>query len=143
MKKKTEQREITWVDVHDDELMVSLGIHLPNVTPRDPEVWTKTNKEKNLLRKLRNKFKNVYMSGSITRQKPIPFHGKLIVRIKPDKRFVSIDKNGNHNMKTTFSYDNVCQSEIPTILSKFSGLIIYYTYFGKEYKYNELPFWYD
>ena len=50
------ERDENWVDVHDDELMVSLGIRYPKAKPRDPSVWNKTDEEKILLRKLRTKY---------------------------------------------------------------------------------------
>jgi hypothetical protein len=43
----------SWVDVHDDALMIELGIRPPHATPRDPSVWTKSKQEKKILRTLR------------------------------------------------------------------------------------------
>ena len=44
--KATQGDEDRWVDVHDDALMVELGIHPRPVTPRDPSVWSKSKQEK-------------------------------------------------------------------------------------------------
>lgn len=128
-------RDISWVDVHNDSLMVSLGIRLPNVEPRDMSVWTKTAKEKKEVRKMRNKHKNDYITGGIKEPKSIPVVAKLIVQI--------YGKIGN---KTTFSY-TCTQSNIPNILSKFvddsgKSIIRYYKWNGKTYKPGTLPFWY-
>ena len=48
------KKETSWVDVHDSDLMISLGIHPKYATPRDPSIWTKTPKEKALLAKCRH-----------------------------------------------------------------------------------------
>lgn len=49
----SKKKETSWVDVHNSDLMISLGIHPKYATPRDPSVWTKTPKEKALLAKCR------------------------------------------------------------------------------------------
>ena len=103
MAKNLKEKEIEWVDVHDDELMVKLGIRNPNVEPRDPSVWTKTAKEKKLLRKLRN----IHKRKSLGAKRSTNNHGVLLVYVKPDiknaiKVFNGIPNKGT--IKTTFSF---------------------------------------
>lgn len=140
MAKKTNQKSIEWVDVHDDALMVELGIHLPNVKPIDPAIFSKTDAEKELLAKYRKMFKGK-MTGNNISNKNIPIYGKLIITIVPDKEFMMVNKNKETVCKTTWSYQ--CgQADIPRILSKFGPLVVKYSWLGKEYDRKKLPFWY-
>lgn len=133
-----QSKESGWVNVYDDVLMVSLGIRLPIVTPRDKEVWTKTSYEKKQLKALRN---NKKMYFHTIPQRSIPVYSKLIIYLKKNNIFG----------KTTYSI-NCWQHEIGNILSKYyqlnkkSGLneclISYYKYNGKVYKPEERPFWF-
>lgn len=50
MQKKREES----VDVHDQELMIELGIHPNYRFNRDPNVWSKTPYEKELLKKAKH-----------------------------------------------------------------------------------------
>lgn len=125
--------ESTWVDVHDDKLMISLGMRQPIYEGRDPSVWSHTSNEKKLLKKLRNKSYNLSKGGFSS--KHIPIRLKLIVYLKKNKIF----KN------TTYSII-VNQHEIPRILNFYSDgsktLVSKYNWAGKEYSPNELPWWY-
>lgn len=44
------------VDVHDQKLMIELGIHPNYKFERDPTVWSKTPQEKELLKKAKHRF---------------------------------------------------------------------------------------
>lgn len=130
-----EKNNIEWVDVHNDALMVSLGIRPRNVQPRDPSVWTKTDKEKKILKKLRNRYKPKFKSSSIAPKKHIPVYAKLIVQV-----------NSKAFPKTTYSH--MCwQSDIQQILNNYvdkDGRPAYtkYHWNGQDYKPGTLPFWY-
>ena len=152
MKKNSENSQNP-VDVSNDFEMVSLGIRVPVAVPRDESVWTKTDKEKKLLRRLRNR--NYNLANGI--KKPsysIPVRDKLIITIAPHPKFGKNKRNKKgeivHNTITTFSH--VCgQSDIPQILSLFNvydkstkkmkNLVIKYHWNGKEYAPNMLPKW--
>lgn len=79
MKKKKEiSATIEAIDVHNDNLLIDLGIRLPNyIRP----VFNKTRKEKELLKKLRTKHDKFY-SVKNKNSKQIPCYGKLIVYTK-------------------------------------------------------------
>lgn len=130
-------KEDIWVDVHDEALMVSLGIHPKQAEPRDESVWTKTPKEKRLLASMRRKSKKFY--GGLTPVKPIPVECKLIIYLKKNKRFP----------KTTYSV--ICrQHKIGEHLGRYiimdkngniNSLVDHYYYNGKTYRPNERPYW--
>lgn len=127
-------RDTSWVDVHNDELMVMLGIRCPNLQPRDPSVWTKTPREKKELKKMRLRHKHIKLTGGVCPIKSIPVMSKLIVQII-----------GKNVPKTTFSYECL-QSDIPRILcqhvnEKGESIVRYYKWNGKEYSPKTLPFW--
>jgi hypothetical protein len=134
-----ENKTIEWVDVYDDDLMVSLGIRYPQLNERDREVWTKSSQEKQLLKKLRRRFKgNMHFHSKPKRS--IPVRATLIIRLKPNKQFA----------KSTYSI--ICwQHEIRNILSQYivrhntglsENLVVNYSYNNKTYHVNQLPFWY-
>lgn len=140
------EQKIEWVDVHNDDLMVSLGIRPANLEPKDPFVWTKNAKEKRILKRLRNRYKHSLKSGSVYTPKAIPVYTKLIILTKPSKRYTFNTKSGKIFYKTTFS--TICgQRDIPRILSNYvsengKNLVIKYYWNGKWYKATERPFWY-
>lgn len=145
VREKTEN-EVSWVDIHNDSLMVKLGIRQPNLEPRDPSVWTKTPKEKKAVRKMKRSVKDSWISGGLVQKKSIPVYGKLIVNVMKNDKFKI---PGTYHIKTTFSH-NCGQADIPFILSKYSytnnngetkSLVISYKWLGKEYKNGEIPFW--
>lgn len=140
------------VDVTNDAEMVALGIRLPNLTPRDQSIWTKTDKEKALLKKAKHSYHGEFSSKWGFTKKPIPVYAKLIVTIKPSKSFMIKDSETGKNLyKTTFSH-KCGQSDIPAILSKYVEedrklkvaypLVVKYSWNGKTYGPKELPFWY-
>lgn len=131
------EKKIEWVDVHNDALMVSLGIRQPDLSPKDPECWTKTSKEKKILKRLRKRHKHSITTSSIIPSRFIPVYSKLIIQLY---------KNDQFN-KTTYS--TMCwQSDIANILSRYmsiknKSLVSKYYWNGKWYKSNELPFWHS
>lgn len=143
MKKKIED---DWVDVHNDALMVSLGLRQPPVIPRDISVWTKSPKEKTTLKKLRKIVKNNFATGWGHNPAPIPLDGKLVITIKKNNKYMIYDEKLNRKVfKTTFSF--YCnQRRIPFILGKFNDKkdkqnIIKYSWNGRTYSPTELPSW--
>ena len=142
MKKK--QKILPPVNCNDEKEMESLGYRHPLV-PRDQTVWTKTEFEKKLLKKMKRRFKNYEFSSNWGYTKlHIPCYDKLIVQIYKNPDFLK--RNGFPVSHTTFKF--FCgQSDISYILSKFvdeSGhsFVRWYKFNGKEYKPDELPFYY-
>lgn len=121
-----------WIDVHNDELMVQLGIRPPHYVPNDSSVWSKTTHERNLLNSVRNNSTRMYFHS--VPSKYIPVKAKLIIYLKKNKKFPN----------TTYSRE-CYQHEIDSILLKYSdggSLVSKYTFNGRTYKPNERPFWY-
>lgn len=137
------------VSINDKDFMISLGIHPKNAEPRDPSVWTKTDKEKADLKKMRLRHKTNRMTGSISYERPIPLYDTLIVHIKADSSYATRkNKDGSPDrstIKTTHSI-KCGQSSIPFILAKFvnakgDNIVTKYRWNGKTYSPSELPFW--
>lgn len=137
--KAPQSSENSWVDVRDDELMVELGIRLPDLAPRDESVWTRTLYEKRILHSERCRHKERIHFHSKPR-KSIPVKAKLIIQLKKNKKFPNT------------TYSTTCwQHEIGNILSMFTKkdhktgynecLVSKYVYNGKTYEPNERPFW--
>lgn len=137
--KVTQSDEDRWVDVHDDALMVELGIHPRPATPRDPSVWSKSKQEKKILRTLRCAHKGKMHLGAPSR-KVIPVRAKLIVQLKKNKQFPYT------------TYSTICDMyQIGDILNFFHqwdrqnktmvSVVAKYTFNGKTYAPNERPFW--
>lgn len=77
---KKEEKKVDPVNVNNDAEMVALGIRNPFVQPRDPSVWTKTEKERKAWRKQRN-----FPAPDSRWAAPIRvsrFTGRLIVHVK-------------------------------------------------------------
>lgn len=118
-----------------DDLMVKLGMRQPHVVPRDKEVWTKTQREKKMLKRYKSKERIHFHTIPI---KSIPVWSKLIIYLKKNKEYP----------KTTYSI-KCWQHEISNILSnycqvkkgKVENLVSKYSYNGKTYAPNERPFW--
>lgn len=137
--KATQRDEDRWVDVHNDALMIELGIRLATRTPRDKSVWSKTPYERRLLKTLRRSSKERIHFHSIP-EKSIPVRAKLIIYLKSNDKFP----------KTTYSTE-CWQHEIRSILSGYyqkakktglaESLVVKYVYNGKTYGPNEKPFW--
>lgn len=128
------------VDVHNDELMIELGIRPPHLIPRDPSVWTKTPREKKLLKSLRKIHKGHIHFHSVPK-KSIPVKAKLIIQLKKNKKFPN----------TTYSTE-CWQHKIEDILLNYYAknnktghnecLVSKYIYNGQAYSPDERPFWY-
>jgi hypothetical protein len=140
--------EDRWVDVHNHELMVYLGIHKPYYVGRDPKVWTKTDAERKQLAQLKARCTTILPSGWPGDKPRSKFSFDLIVRVRPSNKYKFVDKHGNTQKKTYFSHKNVCLTDIPNILAKYyvwkkdegrQSLVISYTWNGKTYSPNELP----
>lgn len=137
--KAPQRDEDRWVDVHNDALMVELGIRPAMLSPRDKTVWTKTPNERRLLKSLRRSGKGRIHFHSVP-EKSIPVRTKLIIQLVKNDKFP----------KTTYSTE-CWQYEIKNILlqyykrNKKTGvnecLVSKYTYNGKTYAPNERPFW--
>ena len=137
--KAPQRDEDRWIDVHDDELMIELGIRPPHAALRDKSVWTKTPYEKRILRSERCKHKERIHFHSVPR-KSIPVKAKLIIYLKKNKKFPH----------TTYSTECM-QHEIGDILFNYYSrnrktgynecLVTKYVYNGKTYAPNERPFW--
>lgn len=137
--KAPQRDEDRWVDVHNDALMVELGIRPAMLSPRDKTVWTKTPNERRLLKSLRRSGKGRIHFHSVP-EKSIPVRTKLIIQLIKNDKFP----------KTTYSTE-CWQHEIKNILlqyykrNKKTGvnecLVSKYTYNGKTYAPNERPFW--
>ena len=136
--KASQDKDNLWVDVHNEAIMRELGFSRINVEPRDESVWTKTPKERELLKKLRNLYKNLDMRFHTPPRKFIKVPGKLIIQLRKNKVFP----------KTTYSI-KCWKSDIPDILSNYvitnkrfnisESAILKYIWNGKTYNYNELP----
>ncbi len=131
--------ENKWVDLHDDSLMIALGMHPKNAVPRDKSVWTKSKQEKKAARIQRNLHKGKMHFGAIP-HKEIPVIAKLIVYLKKNNRFPHT------------TYSTTCwMSHIGNILNSFyqvdkrtnicTNVVAKYVYNGKTYTPNERPFW--
>ena len=49
------EKEIKKVNIYDDAEMIRLGLRQPPVQPRDESVWSKTDKERALLKKYKRR----------------------------------------------------------------------------------------
>lgn len=135
------KKEDRWVDVHNDDVMRSMGFFRPfDQSPRDISVWTKTLKERKLLNSMKCKGKSNNGHFYNIPNKHIPVKAKLIIQLKRNKKY----------NKSTYSM--ICwMNEIPEILSQYQisnpktkrseSIIVKYSFNGKTYSPNELPFW--
>lgn len=122
MQKKKEES----VNVHDQELMIELGIHPPY---REIYDFSKTLKEKaDLLTYKHKDGRGFYTRGVYKKPYSIPVYDKLIIYVKED---------GTRSI-------NCGQSDIPGILfrlKKDKKTILKYQWNGRTYQSNEIPFW--
>lgn len=122
MQKKKEEP----VNVHDQELMIELGIHPPY---REVYDFSKTPKEKaDLLTYKRKDGRGFYTRGVYKKPYSIPVYDKLIIYVKED---------GTRSI-------NCGQSDIPDILfrlKKDKKTVLKYQWNGRTYQSNEIPFW--
>lgn len=122
--KKTE-----WIDVHDDELMVNLGIRLPKY---ENVVWDKTAKEKKEIKHRRSKFEDPHFRSY--KRVSTPVVADLIIYLKKNDKFPN----------TTYS-DKCELSKVRNILNFYKSNkaeILKYCYNGKTYMPEEDPFYY-
>lgn len=137
--KASQDDKDSWVDVHDDTLMIKLGIRPRPATPRDPSVWTKSKQEKKILKTLKCTHKGKMHFGTPS-YRSIPVIAKLIVQLKKNKVFPHT------------TYSTICSMhQIGDILNFFHQLdrqsktmvnvIDKYIFNGKTYMPNERPFW--
>lgn len=139
-KKSNSSEENRWINVHDDNVMREMGFLRPFVQSlRDKSVWEKSAYDRKMLKKFRNSGRNIDMHFHTIPQKVIKVRCNLIINLRKNKKF----------NKTTYSIE-CWQHEIPFILSKFSvknksgndvNIIRKYSWNGKTYNPNELPFW--
>lgn len=123
----------TSINVHDQELMIELGIHPKRFIPCEPN--ERTSKEEKALRSLRRTcrlsdphFRTSYPSS-------IPIKANLIMYLKKNNKYPN----------TTYSI-KCLQHEISNILNFYSNkqgsIVDKYVYNGKTYRSHERPFWY-
>lgn len=122
MQKKKEES----VNVHDQELMIELGIHLPY---REIYDFSKTPKERaELIDCKHREGRGFYTRGVHKKPYSIPVYDKLIIYTKED---------GTKSI-------NCGQSDIPDILYRLKKdkiTILKYQWNGRTYQSNEIPFW--
>lgn len=111
---KKEEKDI-WIDIYNEPLMIALGFHYPDAQPRDPNVWEKNHKEKELVKKFRRKYRHYKFVGSPTENYYEPFKSRLTVYIKPNNKKVIVTKKGYKHYKTVFSYQ-CTQSQVPSYI---------------------------
>lgn len=138
--KKSVQSESDFVDVHNDALMVALGIRHDILDPRDENVWVKTPNEKRILKNAKHSSREDDDHFSVIPNQFIPVWGKLVIYLKKNNKYP----------KTTYSTE-CWQNDIASILSKYqaynkktessSSVILKYSWNGKTYKLGTLPFW--
>lgn len=102
---KKEEKKVEPVDVNNDAQMVALGIRPPHVKPRNPSVWTKTEKERKAWRKQRHfPAPDTSWAAPI---RPSRFIGRLIVHVKGSD-------------KTTYRHD--CpETDLAYLLGKYKN----------------------
>ena len=137
--KATQGDSDPWINVHDDTLMIELGIRPRPITPRDPSVWTKSKQEKKILKTLRSSHKRKMHFG-IHPIKEIPMQAKLIIQLKKNKKFPFTTYSticGMHQIGDilNFFYQQDRKSKVAV------NVVAKYSFNGKTYKPNERPFW--
>ena len=135
MKNEKKSSEDRWIDIHNDTVMVSMGLMRPAMqSPRDPDVWSKTFNEKKELRKAKAVCKKKDMHFKGIPLKEIPVRSKLII---------TLCKNNTFN-KSTYSVE-CYQHQISRILSRFTesakNIVKSYYWNGRTYSERQLPFW--
>lgn len=135
MENNLEEKDSKWIDVHDDKVMREMGFFRPyDVEPRDPSVWTKTNKERRELKRAKgrcSKLGNWHMG--LTPNKEVKLSSKLIVSLKKNNSFD----------KTTYSF-KCRQSNVNNLLDRFvsksgKSLVAKFNWNGKTYNSSQLP----
>ena len=132
------EKKIEPVDVHNDELMVSLGIRSPHYSI-DYSAFEKTNKEKEQLKVEKAKHKEDMRTGT----KPVPYipiQAKLIVYLRKNNKFSNSTYSSNCMQHEIFNKLNFFTETTKT--GNIRNLVIKYSYNGKMHKPGEYPFWY-
>ena len=136
MKKKTD-----WVNVHDDALMISLGLRLPKRVPRDPSVWTKTPKEKAVLKKYKDQDTTTFVCKGVAKFKPIPVYDKCILQLKKSDKYTVFDNTLGRRVPQTVISIQCSQSDIPNLIAKYKDVLVKYHWNGRDYLPNQIPYW--
>lgn len=104
-----------WIDIHNEDLMRKAGLRFSKLKePRDESVWTKTNKEREAIRKAKSrcKYKDGHFHTIPIKQSYL--YDKLIITLKKSKK----------NVKQVIS-TKCWEHEIPYILSKYNNVLKY------------------
>lgn len=128
-----------WVDVHDDALMIKLGIRPRHVILRDLSIWTKSKQEKKILKTLRCAHKGKMHLG-VSPRKVIPVRAKLIVQLKKNKRFPHTTYSticGMHQIGDVLNFFRQQDHQNKMMVS----VVAKYTFNGKTYSPDKRPFW--
>lgn len=139
--KAIQQEEDRWINVHNDDVMREMGFLRPfPQAPRYESVWRKTPNERRLLRNVKHVGKGEDMHFHSVPYKHIHVRAKLIIQLKKNKKYPN----------TTYSTE-CWMSNIPDILAKYQvtnpktkyseSAVARYSFNGKIYAPNELPFW--
>lgn len=119
MKKKSKNEEvISWVNVHDNSEMVDLGIRAKYY---DQPNFKKSDKEKELLKKLRTKNDKFY---SVKKDSPckVPVYAKLVIQCNAKNR-------GDNNTFSCMCYGH----QIPQILRDLYPDYVKYYFNGETH----------
>lgn len=119
-----------WVNIHDEKLMVSLGIH-----PRDYKIpnFSKTEKEKAMLRRMKRSAMPITTKMVSNNEASFPLYDKIIVYLLRNNSYKKQIYSSKIWMKDIQSYINSFVSK------KGKNLVKYYFFNGKKYRANELP----
>lgn len=132
------QEKSSFVDIHDDDLMVALGMRCPKATIYNINTLTAT--EKKLLKKARRSAKRPMHFHSIPK-KSIPVIAKIIVQLKKNDRFPHTTYSSKcwmHNIGDVLAQYHQYNKKT----GKYENLVARYTYNGKVYDPRERPFWF-
>lgn len=114
MKKK----ELPPVDVTNDAECIALGLRLPKRQPRDPSIWTKSNRDRQLIKKYK-KSSSLADIGWAAPKRESKLVDKLIVNVKD-------------NPKTTYCYKNCLDTNVSYILDRYEKSLVKAFYGGKQ-----------
>ena len=138
--KAIQDKDGRWIDVHDDAVMREMGFSRFERIPRDESVWTKTPRERQLLKKIRNTYKDLDPHFHSVPPKRGTVRAKLIIQLKSNNVF----------SKSTYSFECL-NTHISNVLEKFKvidpvtrwleSVVVKYSYNGKTYAPNELPYY--
>ncbi len=137
--KAIQDKDDRWIDVHDDAVMREMGFSRFERVPRDESVWSKTPRERQLLKKIRHAYKGMDLHFHSVPPKRATVCAKLIVQLKPNDVFP----------KSTYSQECL-NTHISDVLGKFKivdpvtgwseSVVAKYSYNGRTYAPNEVPY---